>query len=103
MTTKRLRQIEKRIATIKAELTEIGSMRPGSLTQQFKDPENQTGGYYQLSYTLDMKSRTEYIRKDYVKNVRSQIENYKRFKQLTHEWITLAIEYSKLTMKLRLK
>jgi hypothetical protein len=57
---KRLAQIERRIEKIKKELTGIGEMRPGSLTRQYKDPENQSGPYYQLSYTLDMKSRTEY-------------------------------------------
>jgi hypothetical protein len=53
MTNKRLSQIERRIEMIKVELTEMGEMRPGSLTRQYKDPENQSGPYYQLSYTLD--------------------------------------------------
>jgi hypothetical protein len=41
-------------------MTLIEEMRPGSLTKQYKDPKQQTGAYYQLSYTLDMKIRTEY-------------------------------------------
>ena len=45
-------------------------MRPGSLTRQYKDPKSQTGAYYQLSYTLDMRSRTEYIRKEWVNDIR---------------------------------
>ena len=100
MTNKRLAQIERRVDKIKAELADIGDIRPGSLTQQYKDPENQSGPYYQLSYTLDMRSRTEYIRRDCVSDVRRQVSNYKRFKTLTGEWITLGIEYSRLTMKL---
>jgi hypothetical protein len=100
MANKRLAQIEKRIDKIKEELTGIGDMRPGSLTRQFKDPKAQSGPYYQLSYTLDMKSRTEYIRRDCVSDIRRQVSNYKRFKTLTGEWITLGIEYSRLTMKL---
>ena len=100
MANKRLAQIEKRIDKIKRELTGIGDMRPGSLTRQFKDPKAQSGPYYQLSYTLDMKSRTEYIRRDCVSDIRRQVSNYKRFKTLTGEWITLGIEYSRLTMKL---
>ncbi len=75
-------------------------MRPGSLTEQYKDPVNKTGAYYQLSYTLNMKSRTDYIRKGYVKIIRRQVENYKKFKQLNEEWIRLSIERSKLEMKL---
>ena len=100
MTRKRLAQIEKRIGKIKTELAAIGEMRPGSLTQQYKDPKAQSGAYYQLSYTLDMKSRTEYIRHESVSDVRRQISNYKRFKQLTAEWVALGIEHSRLTMKL---
>ena len=100
MTAKRLTQIERRIAKIKLALAEIGDMRPGSLTRQYKDPKTQSGPYYQLSYTLDMKSRTEYIRRDCVDDIRHQISEYKRFKTLTAEWVALGIEHSRLAMKL---
>lgn len=100
MTNRRLAQIERRIGKIKGELAEIGEMRPGSLTKQYKDPEAQSGPYYQLSYTLDMKSRTDYIRRECVSDIRRQIRNYKRFKKLSVEWITLSIEHSRLAMKL---
>ena len=48
MTKRRLAQIERRIEKIKAELAEMGEMRPGSLTRQYKDPESGSGPYYQL-------------------------------------------------------
>ncbi len=101
MMKNRLKQIEKRIEEIKSELLGIKEMRPGSLTRQYKDPKSQTGAYYQLSYTLDMRSRTEYIRKAWVKDIRRQVKRYKRYKQLNAEWVALSIEHSKLTMKLR--
>ena len=97
----RLKQIEKRIERIKSELLKLGVMRPGSLTRQYKDPQQHTGAYYQLSYTLDMRSRTEYIRKGWVSDIRRQIKHYKRYKQLNAEWVSLSIEHSKLTMKLQ--
>jgi hypothetical protein len=75
-------------------------MRPGSLSRQYKDPANQRGAYYQLSYTRDMKSRSEYVARDAVDDVRRQLENYKRFKELTTEWVDLCIEHSRLKMKL---
>jgi hypothetical protein len=103
MTQSRLIQIQKRIDTIKRKLAAIDEMRPGSLSRQYKDPENQTGAYYQLSYTRDMKSRTEYVARDAVRDVRRQIENYKRFKALTTEWVDLGIEHSRLKMKLARK
>jgi len=99
VTHKRLQQLEKRIAKIKEELAAIEEMRPGSLTRQYKDPEHQSGAYYQLSYTRDMKSRTEYVPRDSVRDVRRQIASYKRFKALTTKWIALSIERCQLKMK----
>ncbi len=100
MTSKRLDEIRKRIDRIKAELAAIDEMRPGSLTRQYKDPQNQSGAYYQLSYTREMKSRTDYIARECLRDVRRQIGNYKRFKALSAQWIALSIEHSRLKMKL---
>lgn len=100
MTHKRLDVIRNRIHQIKAELAAIEDMRPGSLTRQYKDPENQSGAYYQLSYTRQMKSRTDYVARECVREVRREIANYKRFKALTAEWVDLSIEHSRLKMKL---
>jgi hypothetical protein len=103
MTNRTLAQIERRIEKIKSLLSGIGEMRPGSLTQQFKDRENQTGSYYQLSYTLNNKSRTDYISNDALEDVRQQVANYKHFKELCAEWVELGIEHSKLKAKLKTK
>lgn len=103
MTDKRLTQIERRIAKIKAELIALGPLRPGSLTRQYKDPQARSGPYYQLSYTRDMKSRTDYIPRDWVPEVRRLIRNYKRFKALTTEWVDLSIEQSRLQIRLARK
>jgi len=100
MRTTRLEQIRKRIERIKAELVAIDEMRPGSLTQQFKDPDDQRGAYYQLNYWQGGRTRTEYVSRDCVGDVRRQVGNYKRFKALTAEWIDLSIEQSRLRMKL---
>ena len=100
MTNQRLDGIRQRIHKIKAELAVIDDMRPGSLTRQYKDPENQSGAYYQLSYTREMKSRTDYVARDCVREVRREIANYKRFKALTAQWVALGIEHSRLKMKL---
>jgi hypothetical protein len=43
-----------------------------------------------------MKSRTEYVRKEYVKEVRRQTVTHKRFKRLVDQWIDLSIEHSRL-------
>jgi hypothetical protein len=97
---KRIQQIEQKIVRIKEELGKIGPMRPGSLTRQYRDPENGTGAYWQISYTRDMKGRSEYIRREWVTLVRKQIAAHKRFKRLIDQWVDLGIEHSKLTMQI---
>lgn len=100
MSETRIHQIERRIDRIKEELEKIGPMRPGSLTRQYRDPENGTGAFWQISYTRQMKSRTEYVRKEWVAEIRKQIATHKRFKRLIDQWIDLSIEQSQLIMKL---
>ena len=100
MSRKRIQQIERRIARIKEELQTMGPMRPGSLTRQYKDPETRAGAYWQISYTRRMKSRTEYVRREWVAEVRKQIATHKRFKRLIDQWVDLGIEHSQLAMKI---
>jgi hypothetical protein len=47
-----------------------------------------------------MKSRTEYVRQESVKEIRRQIAIHKRFKRQVDEWIDLSIEHSRLTMQI---
>ena len=100
MSQKRTQQIEQRIDRIKEELKKIGPMRPGSLTRQYRDPENSTGAFWQISYTRQMKSRTEYVRKEWVAQIREQIATHKRFKRLIDQWTDLSIERSQIIMKI---
>jgi hypothetical protein len=100
MSQKRMQQIERKIDRIKRTLLEIGPMRPGSLTRQYKDPQHHAGAYWQISYTRRMKSRTEYVRRERVKELRRQIATHKRFKGLVDQWIDLSIERSRLTMQI---
>jgi len=99
MNEERLRQTERRIKRIKESLLKIGPMRPGSLTRQYKDPKAKTGPYWQISYTRNMRSKSDYARPDCVAEVRKEIATYQRFKKLIEEWIDLGIEASKLRMK----
>ena len=100
MSEKRIQQIERRIEGIKKALLETGPMRPGSLTRQYQDPKQRTGAYWQISYTRQMKSRTEYGRREWVKELRRQIATHKRFKRLVDQWIDLSIKQSKLAMQI---
>jgi hypothetical protein len=99
MTDRRLRQIQQRIERIKSELGQIGPMRPGSLSRQYKQPRSRSGAYHQLSYTRDMKSRTEYVARDRLQQVRQQIRAYQRFRSLSDEWVKLGIEQCQLLLR----
>lgn len=96
MKESRMSQLAARIVGIKKALDQIGPMRPGSLSRQYKNPQKKIGGYWQISYTRGMKSHTEYVRPECVPAIRKEIAAYKRFKDLTEEWIDLSIEVSKL-------
>ena len=98
MQDKKLRELEKRIEQIKRELQTINEMRPGSLTCQYHNPKEKKGAYYQLSYTHKMKSRTEYVRSEFVPRIREEISEYKRFRVLVNQWVELAIKRSKMQM-----
>ena len=87
------KQIERRIEKIKQALAELGDMRPGSLSTQTR---SWGGQYCQLSYTHLGKGHTQYIPQERVKEVKSQLANYRKFKDLTQEWVNLAIELCKL-------
>ena len=97
---KNLDLIMKNIARIKKELMAIGEMRPGSLTYQYQRPKEKKGGFYQISYTYRMKSKTEYVKADFVQDLKGQIATFKRFKKLMQQWVDLAIRYSQIKTKL---
>jgi hypothetical protein len=94
-----IQKISDRIKAIKSELLSLGDLRPGSLTKQYKNPENKTGGYYQINYMHKMRSRSDYVKKDFVETMEVQISEYKKMKSLTNEWIELGIVKSRLLMK----
>jgi len=47
-----------------------------------------------------MRSRTEYVRREWVTELRRQIVTHKRFKRLVDQWIDQSIERSRLTMRI---
>lgn len=92
-------RIQKRIHAIQFELAQLGPMRPGSLSLQYRNRKEKTGANYQLSYTYQMKSKTDYIPQDWVPQIERELAEYKRFRALTAEWIALSIELSRLKVK----
>ncbi len=95
MKTKEITSLENRIASLRKRLAELGPMRPGSISKQYRDRENRKGLYYQLSYTHKMKSRTEHVWPAHVKALNKELGEYKKHKKMTGELIDLSIELSK--------
>src|ERR1039458_3543028 len=66
MQEKSLKKIDARIQRVKDQLLALGPMRPGTLTRQYHKPQERQGAFWQISYTHQMKSRSEYARPDEV-------------------------------------
>jgi hypothetical protein len=100
MQAKSLQTFDRQIQTIQTQLAKLGPMRPGTLTRQYRQPQSQQGAYYQLSYTYQMRSHTEYVPKREVGKVRKEIAVYQRYKKLTARWIDLSLQRSRRRMQL---
>ena len=104
--------LERQIEKTKQALVALGDMRPGSLSTQYNvcgkpgcrckaDPPEKHGPYYQVSFTRKGKSSSKFVKKEDLTEVRKQIKNYERMKQLTDTWIELATELSNLRIAKR--
>lgn len=96
MAKESLKRIENRIQSLTRRLTEVGDMRPGTLTIQYRDPEQQKKPFNQISYTHQGKSRSEYVRAQNLETVRREIAAYKTFKTIVNEIIDLSIKASRI-------
>lgn len=82
------------VKRIKGALLDLGPVLPGSLGKQWnvcgtpgcrcKDPKRprRHGPYYQLSYTLQGRSSTLFVKPEDVAEVRRAIRRYAQFKRL---------------------
>jgi hypothetical protein len=104
--------LEARIAKLKQGIARLGDLRPGKLSQQYNvcgkadcrckaDPPQKHGPYYQLSFTRNGKSSTQFVRQEDLAVVRQQLRNYQRLRDLIHRWITLGMELSRLKVQPR--
>ena len=111
MSIKEIVRWQARIEEIKKRLVALGEMRPGSLSKQYnvcgnptcrcKDPKNpqKHGPYYHVSYTHKGKSTTEFVKRGMVTETRTQLKNYRTFKNLTDEWVDLSVKIARLRKK----
>jgi hypothetical protein len=102
--------LEKRIQKIKAQIGELGDLRPGALSQQYNvcgspncrckaNPPLKHGPYYQISFKRHGKSSSQFVREVDLSEVQSQLDNYRQLRELVDEWITLSTELSNLRLR----
>lgn len=91
-----LQRTEERIEGVKAELMALGPMRPGSISQQYRLPKEKQRPFYQISYTHRMRGHSEYVRPENLRVLRTETANFRRFKTLIEQWISLALKASQL-------
>lgn len=96
MQHKKIQKLEDKIKKLKQSIVGLGSLRPGSVTQQIAGgPGRKPRRYWQISYTYKMRSRTDYLRDDLVEAVKREALEYKKFKKIVDEIIDLSIQLSK--------
>jgi len=86
--------LRKKIEQTKLQIASLGDMRPGSLTRQTRSWGKE---YWQLSYTHRGRGRTGYVSEENYEQVKTQTENYKKFKEWSMEMVDYYLELAKLT------
>lgn len=103
------RALEAKIAKIKVALAALGDLRPGTLSQQYNvcgnptcrckaTPPRKHGPYYQVSFTWQGKSQSQFVRRQDVAAVRTQVRNYQRLRRLVDTWVSVGLELSRLRL-----
>ena len=97
------RNLAARIDAAKLAIAALGDMRPGHLSVQQRASGRNSRGYAQLSYTFQKRSRTDYVQPEDVERIKSEIANYRKFKELCERLVGLSIEESKRKTEQRRK
>jgi hypothetical protein len=96
-----------RIRQIKDVLSQLGPILPGSISTQWnvcgkpgcrcKDPKKprKHGPYYQLSFTVDGKSSSMFVKKPQLKELRNCIKRYQKFRALNMQLLAAYIQWAR--------
>ena len=55
---------------------------------------------YQLNYVYRGKKTSQFIRREILRQVRTEVANYRQFRRLTEQWIGLALQVAQARDKL---
>lgn len=89
------------LAAAKTQLAQLGPMRSGSLSRQYRDPAKKTGAFWQLSYTQNMRSRSRHVRAEELAHLKPLLATFKRFRQLVDRCVDLSIKIADRQTALR--
>jgi hypothetical protein len=113
MKSHKIKHLQQRIAALKAALTKLGDLHPGSLSKQYnvcgkpgcrcKDPRRpkRHGPYYQLNYVFRGKKTSLFIPNGRVTQLRTQLANYKALRQSSDQWVALSLQIAKIRRNLK--
>lgn len=96
-----LRRWQEQLAAAKAQLAQLGPMRPGSLSRQYRDSATKAGAFWQLSYTHNMRSRSRHVRADELAHIKPLLTNFKRFRLLVDRCVDLSVKIADRQTALR--
>jgi hypothetical protein len=107
----RIRALEAKIEALKSQLSVLGDLRPGSLSQQYNvcgtpncrckaSPPHKHGPRYELSYTRKGRSGTRLVKRHELGPIKQALANYARLRALVDRWIDLSTELHDLRLKL---
>jgi len=91
-----LKKKEQKITTLVAALADLGPMRPGTLSVQYRNPRERKTPFHQISYTRKGKGRSEYVRPENLPAIKKEVETHKKFRNLVEQIIDLSLEASRL-------
>jgi hypothetical protein len=100
MTNKKVETLLTKIEAIKKDLSQLGNMRPGSVTKQFYKRGDKKWPYWQISYTHKKRSKTEYLKDEFVEQIQGEVATYKKFKKLVEKLVELNVDLSKERIKI---
>jgi len=83
--------LEKRIQSLKHQISQLGDLRPGALSKQYNicgnphcrckaDPPVKYCPYYQISFTRHGKSSSQFVREEDRADVQQQLQNYRQLR-----------------------
>jgi hypothetical protein len=99
-----VQDIDEQILHLKRQLMQLGPLHPGSLSRQHhvcgkpgckcmdRHKPRPHGPYSKLTYVYHGKFTCRFVRADSLEEVTALVAAYKTFRQLTDQWIALAIQ-----------